>query len=120
MEAAPVSPLPKEAQTWGMLAHLSALGGYVIPFGNLVGPLLVWQLKKEVHPFVEQQGKEALNFQISMLIYAIVAAILIFVLVGLFLLVVLAAANLILIILATVKANKGEPYRYPMTFRIIR
>lgn len=67
----------KQARTWGMLCHLTALCCWVgVPFGNIVGPLIVWLIKKDETPLVDEQGKESLNFQISISIYAIVAAIL--------------------------------------------
>src|ERR1035438_10194159 len=57
-----------QARTWNMLCHLSALAGYIIPFGNVLGPLLVWQIKKNEFPSVEAHGKAALNFQLTVLI----------------------------------------------------
>lgn len=75
----------KQARIWGMLCHLTALLGIIgIPFGNIVGPLIIWLLKKNVYPFVNEQGKESLNFQISMTIYALAAALLIFIKIGFF------------------------------------
>ena len=82
-------PLSQDERTWGMLCHLSAFAGYVFPFGGIVGPLVVWLIKKDEMPFVDDQGKEALNFQISVLIYAIVSFVLIFVLIGIILLCVI-------------------------------
>ena len=72
-----------------MFAHLSALVGFLIPFGNLIGPLIVWQLKKD-DPFVDSQGKEAVNFQITVSLAGIIAAFLTIVVIGLFLLPVIA------------------------------
>ena len=109
-----------EARTWAMLCHLSALAGFIIPFGNLIGPLLVWQIKKDMDPLVDDQGKESLNFQISMTIYSIVAGFLIIVLIGILLLPVIIIGGLILIIIASMKANNGEQYRYPLTIRFIK
>src|SRR4030095_4613838 len=111
---------PKDERTWGMLAHLSALAGYVIPFGNIVGPLVIWLLKKDQSSFVDDQGKEALNFQISLNIYFIISGILILLLVGIPLLIVLPIFGLIMIIIAAIKANEGVPYRYPLTIRLIK
>ena len=111
----------EEAQerTWGMLAHLAALAGFIIPLGNIIGPLVVWLIKKDESPFVDDQGKESLNFQISITIYCIVAAILIVIVIGIFLLIGLAILDLVLIIIAAVKANTGEKFRYPLTIRLI-
>jgi uncharacterized Tic20 family protein len=111
----------KDACTWGMLCHLTTLSGFVgIPFGHILGPLIVWLMKKQEFPFVDAQGKEALNFQISMMIYIIVAILLCFVLIGFLVLPVLLLVDLICVIIASVKANGGESYRYPITIRFLK
>ena len=103
-----------------MVCHLSALSGFIgIPFGHLIGPLVIWAIKKDQFPLVNDQGKEALNFQISMTIYGIVAAVLTFVVIGFPLLIGLALTDIVLCILAAVEANKGLLYRYPITIRFI-
>ena len=102
-----------------MVCHLSGLCIYAgIP--NPIGPLVVWLIKGKEHPFVDDQGKEALNFQISIMIYAFISAILIFLAIGLILLPLLALAHLILTIVGAVHARDGKAYRYPMTIRFIR
>ena len=113
-------PTTKDDRTWGLLAHLSALAGYVIPFGNIVGPLIVWLIKKDQSWFVNDQGKESLNFQISVTIYLIISAILVFVVVGIVLVIAVAIGALILVIVAAVRANEGVTYRYPLTLRLIK
>ena len=112
--------LSQDERTWGMLAHLSALAGFVIPLGSIIGPLVVWLMKKDEMPFVDDQGKEALNFQITMAIGFIAAAVLIVILVGLVLMPLLLLADLILTILAAVEANKGVRHRYPFALRLIQ
>lgn len=109
-----------ESRMWAMIAHLSALSGFVVPFGNIIGPLLVWLIKRDEMSFVADQGKEALNFNISMTIYMLVAGVLVFVLIGIPLLIVLAIAWLVLAILAGIKANDGVAYRYPLTLRLVK
>lgn len=109
-----------ESRMWAMLAHLSALSGFVIPFGNIIGPLLIWLVKRDEMSFVADQGKEALNFNISMTIYMLVSGVLIFVLIGIPLIIVLGIAWLVLAILAAVKANEGVVYRYPLTLRLVK
>lgn len=109
----------KDTRMWGMFAHLAALAGFVIPFGNLIGPFIVWQVKKE-EPFVEAQAKESLNFQITVSIAAIVCLILLLVLIGALLLPLLGLAALVLTVLAGLKANQGESYRYPFCIRLIK
>ncbi len=110
----------RDQNMWAMFCHLSALAGFVIPFGNILGPLVVWLMKKDVYPLVDDQGKEALNFQISMTIYLIVSAVLILILIGIVLLIGLAIFEIIVIIMAMVKANDGVAYRYPLNIRFIK
>ena len=115
------SPEEKEARLWGMLCHLAALSGFLgLPFGHVLGPLVVWLIKRHEIPFVDGQGKESLNFQISMTIYGLLALPLVLVVVGVFLLIGLGIFNLVMVILASVRANDGRPYRYPLTIRFIR
>lgn len=113
------SPTAEEKQ-WAMFAHLSTLSGFVIPLGSILGPLIIWQIKKNEMPFVDDQGKEALNFQITVLIAALIAAVLTFVLIGLLLLPVIVIGWIVLSIMAGLKANNGETYRYPWTLRLIK
>ncbi len=108
-----------EERTFGMLCHLSAFATFVVPFGNILGPLVVWLVKREGSRFVDEQGKEALNFQISITIYAIVSALLVLVLVGIVFLIALAIFWLVSVIVASVRANEGRPYRYPLTIRFL-
>jgi uncharacterized protein len=105
---------------WGMAAHLSALAGYVIPFGSIIGPLVVWLMKKDEMPFVNTQGKEALNFQITMVIAALISIVLFLVVIGIFLLWAVAIVDLIFIIVAAIQASKGVDYRYPISLRLIK
>jgi uncharacterized Tic20 family protein len=118
--AATGTPPDKDARTWGMLAHLSALAGYIIPFGNLLGPLVVWLVKREEMPFVNDQGKESLNFQITMTIALLICAALICVFIGFILLPIVGIIDLVFIIIAAIKANSGVVYRYPFTLRLVK
>ncbi len=111
----------KQANTWGMLCHLTALVGFIgIPFGHIIGPLVVWLLKRHDYPLVDEEGKESLNFQISMTIYGLLAAILIFLIIGIFLLIGLAIADVILIIIASIKTSNREKFRYPLTIKFLK
>jgi uncharacterized Tic20 family protein len=111
----------KKANTWGMLCHLTALTAFVgVPFGHVIGPLVVWLLKKNDYPFVYEQGKESLNFQISMTIYAVIAGLLCFVFIGFVMLGILVIVVLILVIMASVRASNGESYQYPFTIRFFK
>jgi hypothetical protein len=110
-----------------MLCHLSALAGYAIPFGNVLGPLLVWQIKKHEFPSVEEHGKAALNFQLTVLIalfVGIIATVLLsFVCIGFLLIpvvVLIGLAGLVFAVVAGIKANNGEPYRYPWSLTLVK
>ena len=109
----------KDARTWAMLCHLSSLAGYAIPFGNVVGPLVVWLMKRNDHPLIDDQGKESLNFQISITIYLIVAVISILAVVGIILTPIVAICQVVFMIIACIKSSNGEYYRYPLTIRMV-
>lgn len=110
----------REERLWGMLAHLSAFASYWIPFGNFIGPLVVWLIKKDEMPFVDDQGKESLNFQITLLIATAVVVAAFCVGIGIILAPLLVVYAVVMTILAAVKANQGIAYRYPFTLRLIR
>lgn len=110
----------KDERMWGMLCHLSALAGCIIPFGNVIGPLIVYSMKKDEYAFVADQGKESLNFQISILIYLAISGLAVLLLVGILLLIIVGLAALILTVIASVRANDGEYYRYPLTIQFIK
>jgi uncharacterized Tic20 family protein len=104
-----------------MLCHLLAFSGLVVPFlGNILGPLVMWLLKKEEHPFVDDQGKESLNFQITATIALCVSFALCFVLIGLLLFPLVGIVTVVLTIIGAIKANEGVAYRYPFTLRFIK
>jgi uncharacterized Tic20 family protein len=109
----------KDARLWAMIAHLSAFAGYVLPFGNFIGPLIIWQTKKDVHPFAGEQGKEALNFQITVTLAILVCIPLMFICIGIPLAMAVGVADLVFIIIAAIKANEGVAYRYPFTLRLV-
>jgi len=112
----------KDERMWGMFCHLSALSGYnILPgIGFVIGPLVLWVIKKQEFSFVDEQGKEALNFQISMMIYMFASAILILLLVGFLLLISLGIFQLVMIVIASIKANNGEHFKYPLSIRFIK
>lgn len=116
----PVPLSPSDERMWAMFAHLSALAGFIIPFGNIVGPVVVWQIFKERSAFVDTHGKEAVNFQITMAIAYLVSFILVFVAIGVFLLFVLGILSVVFFVIAALKANNGEYYNYPFTFRFVK
>lgn len=113
----------KETRTWAMVCHLAAFVAFIgIPFGHILGPLVVWLIKKNEYAFVDDQGKEALNFQISMTIYGFLVLIFAFLTLGLgaIVFIFLAIAEIVLVIIAAVAANNGEYYRYPFTIRFLK
>ena len=109
---------PEQARQWAMFAHLSALAALLVGF-SFIGPLIIYLVKKDENAFVADQAREALNFNLSALIYFIIAFVLIFVLVGIVLLPAVVIAWIVLVIVAAVAANKGQFYRYPLTIRFI-
>jgi uncharacterized protein len=124
--APPQSGLSNEERTWALVAHLSALSVYLTGVGMILGPLVVWLINKDTRPYAAAEAKEALNFNISWLLWGILwgiaAFILTFVLVGILLWIALGFFSIvwtILCIIAAIKANEGVPYRYPLTIRFI-
>lgn len=105
---------------WAMLCHISSLAGYIIPLGNVIAPYIIWHLKKDQSPTINEHGKESVNFQISITIYVLVSLVLIVLLIGIPLLVAIGIFQVIMIIIATIKADNGELYHYPLTIRFIK
>ena len=103
-----------DSRMMGMLCHLLGL------FTCFIGPLIIWLIKKDEDPFVDNQGKEALNFQITVGIAFIVSGLLAFVCVGVFMGIAVGIADLVFCIVAAAKANSGQAYRYPVSIRFIR
>lgn len=97
-----------------MLAHLLGI------VSGFVGALIIWLIKKDQSAFIDEQGKEALNFQITVMIGFVGAWVLMFVLIGALLIPVLLLANLIFCILAAVAVSKGEHYKYPFAIRLLK
>ena len=110
----------REASQWAMFCHFAAFLGMWFPFGNLIGPLIIWQLKRESDPFIDEQGKESLNFQITVAIASAICYVLMFVLIGFVLLGLLFIGAVVLVVIAGVKANDGVAYRYSFTWRPIK
>lgn len=112
-----------KANTWAMLCHLTGLLGYVFAgFGSIVGPLVVWIIKKDEMPEVDAHGKEALNFNLSILIYSLMLFVATFLTIGMLFPMwgLLIVFHVVCVIVAALRANRGESYRYPLTLRILR
>ena len=116
----PISSTSSQMRTWCVLCHASALLGLFFHFfGHLLGPLIVWLIKRGDAPEIDANGKESLNFQISMLIYDAIAAILCLVVIGIPILITLWVLNTVFVIIASVKTSEGKFYRYPFTIRFL-
>jgi uncharacterized Tic20 family protein len=110
----------REAQKWATICHLIALVGLLgNGIGFLVGPLAVWLIKRHDDPLIDEQGKEAVNFQLTMLLALIISVLLFVVLIGIPMLVVFGLMTVIFPIIAAVKTSNGERYRYPFSIRFI-
>lgn len=105
---------------WTVLCHISSLAGYIVPLGNILAPYLIWYFKKAESAEIDAHGKESVNFQISVTIYGFIALILVIVLIGAPILIALGIFQLVLVIIATIKADSGQLYRYPLTIRLIK
>jgi uncharacterized Tic20 family protein len=105
---------------WAMFCHLGGLFGFVFPFGNILAPLIIWLVHRDKYPLVDDQGKEAVNFQISISIYLIASALMILIVIGFFLLIALLIFALVVTVSAAIQASKGGKYRYPFTIRFIQ
>lgn len=116
------SPAPSaEARKWAMLCHYAGFAWFVAPMiGNVVGPLLVWQLKRECDPFVDAQGREALNFQLTLSLALMLCGLLAWVLIGFPLMALVSVVGLVLTIVGGIKANEGRPWRYPFCIRFLK
>jgi hypothetical protein len=117
----PQPPPLRQDRTLDATCHFLAFAGLIgIPFGNIIGPLILWAIKKDELPSVNEHGKESVNFQLSMTIYTIIAGLSILILIGFVLLPAIIVLNIVLVIIAGVKAANGEFYRYPLTIRFIK
>jgi len=114
------SSVSAEDRNWATIAHLSALAGFIIPFGSILGPLIVWLMKKDASAHVADQAREALNFNITVGIGFLITLCLMLVFIGFLLFAVLAVAWLVLVIVAAVKSSDGTLYRYPFNIRFLK
>src|SRR5438034_80479 len=99
----------KSSINWGMVCHVAGLTIYLgIPLGNIIAPLIIWLVKRRTDPFVQEQGRESLNFNISFTIYGLLTGLLCYVVVGFILLPILLIIHIVLVVRATLRANRGE------------
>ena len=111
----PADPLPtQDEKNLALIMHVRSLVGF-----SLIGPLIVWLIKKDESAFINIQGRELLNFQLSILLYAVICIPLCFILIGIPMLFVVGIASLILTIIGLIRATEGKIYRYPLTIRML-
>ncbi len=110
----------KEEKTLGLVCVLLQFLGVVVPFGSLIGPLVLWLVKKDSSHFLDEIGKETVNFQIALIIAGFICFILCFIFIGFLLLPIVGIYALVTIIIAAIKANEGIVYRYPVSIRFIK
>lgn len=119
--SAPSSAPSESERTWGMLAHLAALAGLVLPLaGNVLGPLLVWVTKKDESAYVGEQAREALNFNITVTLAGFACGLLSLIYIGFLLGTALFIAWLVMTLVAAIRASEGIQYRYPLSLRLIK
>jgi uncharacterized protein len=112
--------LSESERNWAMLCHLSAFAGFFFPFGGIIGPLICWLSKKDESAWVNVNGRNALNFQLSILLYLVLAIPLCFIIVGIPIVIVLGTLKVICIIIASVNASKGQSFKYPLMIPFIQ
>lgn len=141
-----MEPREKDVRTWSMLCHLSALAGLIIGLGNILGPLIVWQIKKNELPEIIPHGKASVNFQLTLLMIDIIAGLGFFAFIGSHFIsssfpfggsnhtfpffggflagglvfTIINILGLVFTIIAGVRANNGEPYRYPFAIQFVK
>jgi len=112
--------LSETERNWAMLCHLSAFAGFFFPFGGVIGPLICWLTRRDESSWVNINGKASLNFQLSMLLYMVLTVPLCFIIIGIPIMMLLGTLKVICVIIASVKAPKGELFRYPLVIPFIQ
>jgi uncharacterized Tic20 family protein len=120
IETTEAGAMDQAVRTTAVAAHLSTFAGLIVPFGSIIGPLAVWLTRRDRDPFIDQAGREALNFGISIAIYGSLLLVAVLMLVGIPFLIVGVVAWVVLASLAAAKASQGQAYRYPLTMRLVR
>ena len=117
-----VSVMSPEAalKQWGLFLHLSLLAGFLVPLGGLVVPIVIWQMKKQEIPGLDEHGCNAMNFIISMFIYGAICIPLVFLFIGIPLLIILGILGVVFPIIAALKANEGVCWKYPMAITFLK
>lgn len=110
----------KDERTMAMICHLLVFSGYLIPFGNLIGPLVLWLIKKDTMPFVDDQGKEVLNFQITVAIALLACFLTFWLFIPILIFFIILITSVVFTIIGAIKANEGVAYRFPFSLRLIK
>jgi hypothetical protein len=112
--------LSETERNWAMFCHLSAFAGFLFPFGGIIGPLICWLSRKDESTWVNENGKASLNFQLSMLLYIVLVIPLCFIIIGFPIISVLIILKIVCIIISSIKASKGEEFKYPLAIPFIQ
>lgn len=112
--------LTESERNWAMFCHLSSFASVVVPFGGIIGPLICWSSKRYESTFVDENGKASINFQLSILLYSIVCVPLMFIVIGIIFFVALLILELVCVIIASIKAARGESFTYPISIPFIQ
>jgi hypothetical protein len=112
--------LTESERNWAMFCHLSAFAGFFFPFGGIIGPLVCWLSRKDESVWVYINGRNSLNFQLSILLYIVLALPLCLIIIGIPIVAMLGTLKVICIIIASVKAARGEPFKYPLVIPFIQ
>jgi uncharacterized protein len=112
--------LSETERNWSMFCHLSAFAGFFFPLGGIIGPLICWLSRKDESEWINLNGRNSLNFQLSMLLYIVLAVPLCLILVGIPIVIMLGILKVICIIIASIKSSKGELFRYPILIPFIQ
>lgn len=108
-----------DERTWGVLTHAAAFAGFAVPFGNVLGPLLIWLVKRDESRFLDANGKQAVNFQITWTIWIGIALLTLLIGIGLLIVPVVMLAWLIFVVLAMIRASEDQVYDYPLTIDLV-
>ncbi len=105
-----------------MLCHLLSFSGFIVtvPGASIIGPLILWAIKKDDMPFVNDQGKEAINFNITVSLIVVFCALTVWLILPFFVLIGVTIAAVVLVIIAAIQANEGKTYRYPFILRLVK
>jgi len=111
----------RQEQVWACFCHLGAFLAFILPFSGMVlGPLVLWLLRRDASQFVNREGKKAVNFQLSVFVYLLMGLVLTWAYIGYAILTLLLCVDIVCVVAASLKANNGEDFQYPLTIQFIR